>query len=113
MAKRRAAKNRVPFSLTIDHVIELLEAQQFQCAISGLPLAAFPGSRSVYSPYGVSIDRIVPERGYVEGNVRVVALIVNVSLGSWGEEPLMRMAESLVTRSVAPRETKDGGPEGP
>ena len=113
IAKRRAAKSQVPFSLTTDHALELLKAQQFRCAVSGLPLAAFPGSRSSYDPYGVSVDRIDPYEGYVEGNVRLVALIVNVAMSRWGEAPLLRMAESLVALSVAPHATKGEGPEGP
>ena len=64
-AKKRAKKKGLPFDLTVED-IEVLE----KCPVLGLDLKVGSGSPREVSP---SLDRLIPELGYVRGNVRVIS----------------------------------------
>lgn len=66
-AKHRAVVKELPFDITPDD-IEIPEV----CPIMGKPLGLV-GS-GAYAP---SLDRIIPEAGYVKGNIRVISLLAN------------------------------------
>lgn len=68
-AKHRAKRLGVPFDLTIEDV-----KIPPRCPVLGIPLRIGDGKISQCSP---TLDRIVPERGYVKGNVVVVSLKAN------------------------------------
>jgi hypothetical protein len=67
------------------------------CELSGLPfrLDAAVVKRHAFSP---SIDRIDTKSGYVSGNCRVILFALNVSLGSWGMQVYMDLAEAMLKR---------------
>jgi len=68
-ARVRAKRKGVPFDLTISDV--QLPAV---CPILGMPLTVNDGRCGSDS---FSLDRIIPERGYVKGNVRVISFRAN------------------------------------
>ena len=47
-----------------------------------------PGRENTLSTK-TALDRIDPSKGYVYGNVRIVAFAVNAMLGDWGEDVAM------------------------
>ena len=65
-------KGRKPldFSLTLEYVGDLLESQNYRCALSGLPISAKEKT--------ASLDRIDSSKGYVEGNVQWLHKDVNM-----------------------------------
>lgn len=67
--KLRAKKKGLPFDLTLDD----LPVPEF-CPVLGIPLQPRSGKFHDRSP---SIDRLVPERGYVKGNVAVISYRAN------------------------------------
>lgn len=67
-AKARAKKHGVPFDLAFDDVL----IPEF-CPVLGIPLEATIKGRRSFHPNSPSIDRIVPERGYVKGNICVIS----------------------------------------
>ena len=68
-AKKNAAKCGVPFALT-DNDITIPEF----CPVLGIRLQRGIGKPCYASP---SLDRIVPRKGYVPGNVRVISFRAN------------------------------------
>lgn len=68
-ARRRALRADIPFELTEDD-IEIPET----CPALGIPLVQATGRPTANSP---SLDRIVPEKGYVPSNVRVISFRAN------------------------------------
>ena len=86
-AKERSS-SRIPFALTAEHVIALAERQDYRCAVTGIALDISPPKRTRRKPFEPSLDRIRPNLGYVEGNVRVVCNIVNFAMNEWGEDAL-------------------------
>ena len=73
----RAKKKNLDFNLTLDY---LLSIATDHCPVDGLPMHwevdTVPGGRQ--SPRRPSVDRLIPSRGYVQGNVQVICLQYNV-----------------------------------
>jgi hypothetical protein len=63
--KRRAFVKNVPFSIEVSD-IQIPET----CPVLGIPLSVGDGKKHHGSP---SLDRFIPELGYVPGNVRVIS----------------------------------------
>jgi hypothetical protein len=95
-AKSRARASEVPFDLGIDFLIKLHEDQNGVCSVTKLRFCNEP-TESHASPYALSIDRIQPKKGYVEGNVQLVLLAVNLAKNDWPVQDLsliwLRMAQ--------------------
>lgn len=68
-AKRRAKKHNVPFSITKEH-INIPET----CPALGVKIGKSKGFSGPFSP---TLDRIVPEMGYVPGNILVISSRAN------------------------------------
>lgn len=68
-ARRRAAKRGLPFSLRFEDLVVPV-----RCSVLGIRLEKGTRKRHGNSP---SLDRIVPSRGYVPGNVAVISLRAN------------------------------------
>lgn len=64
-ARGRAEQQDVPFNLTVDDIA----IPEF-CPVLGIPLYCGDGSSCDNSP---TLDKIVPEVGYVPGNILVVS----------------------------------------
>lgn len=84
-AKVRAKKRGVPFSLKLDdiHIPE-------KCPVFGTPLQSNKGKQGPDSP---SIDRLIPELGYVPGNVKVISYRANRIKQDASPEELRTMAD--------------------
>lgn len=93
--KARAKARWRDFELTADFIERLAKEQNYRCAITGIPFdlksKMAEGRRNPFAP---SIDRIDSRGGYVEANVRIVALAVNIMLADWGEPILRQVMEA-------------------
>jgi hypothetical protein len=49
-------------------------------------------------PFAPSIDRIIPKKGYVKGNVQVVCWAYNAAKNQWGEDVLLTLAHAIVDK---------------
>lgn len=98
-AGRRAKARGVEFSLTPDHLLDILGRQDYRCAVTRLrfSLTRLGERREVFRmPFRPSIDRIDPKAGYVPGNVRLVCFATNVALNDWGEDVFRALAEGYI-----------------
>ena len=88
LAKLRAKQNDVPFNISKSDIIipEL-------CPILGLDLKVNQGKVGKNSP---SLDRIVPELGYVVGNIQVISHLANTMKSSASKEELIKFAEWVI-----------------
>lgn len=96
MAKNRATTKQVPFDIDTNYMMELWSYQNGKCAVSGIDLDLIMSKEFTTNPEAPSIDRIVPNKGYVKGNVRIVCYQVNAALSEYGEEQLLKMCEAIV-----------------
>lgn len=74
--KSRAKRIGVPFDID-ESDIQLVEF----CPVLGIKIDRVFGTRGVkvgYRPTSPSVDRIVPEKGYTKGNVRVISNRANL-----------------------------------
>lgn len=96
--RRRCSKKGIPFDLDIyqKEIQERINAGV--CEVSGvsLNLTASEG-RPFNTP---SIDRIVPEEGYVYRNIRITAFAVNAMMGDWGEKVALEIMQSWIQKKA-------------
>ena len=89
-AKHRAKRDDLPFNLEkSDIVIPKL------CPVLGIELEcnAGTGSAKQNSP---SLDKIIPELGYVKGNVQVISNLANVMKHDATPEQMLRFAKWVI-----------------
>lgn len=90
-ARQRARNLGLPFDLDTEWALALAETQGFKCLLTGVPFyMGFEGNAKV-DPFTPSIDRIVPQLGYVRSNVRLVIYAVNIMMMDWGQEVFERV----------------------
>jgi hypothetical protein len=66
--KQAALKNRIPFTIEFDE----LEQPEF-CPVFGVKLNYVANEKGNRKPNRASIDKVIPELGYVSGNVRIIS----------------------------------------
>lgn len=86
-AKARARKLGVPFALT---GADVLAAAVDWCPVFGVKLI-YTGSRGNH-PAVASVDRIIPEQGYVPGNIAVISRRANTIKSDATPEDLLAVA---------------------
>lgn len=87
-AKRRAELSNVPFDLEESDIL----IPEY-CPVFGVKLEHSKGQPSDNSP---SLDRIIPELGYVKGNIQVISYLANRMKSSATPEQLKIFAEWIL-----------------
>jgi hypothetical protein len=90
---------------TVQHLMDLWDAQEGKCALSGVPMVYRTGAVVGAS---ISIDRIDQRRGYEAGNLRLICHAINCFRGNMTDGEMYTFAEALLAR----RSTSDLGVEG-
>lgn len=87
--------------LTAAAIIQMLRAQRYRCAVSGLPfdLTWREGKTAFRNPFAPSIDRQNSSVGYLASNCRIVLSAVNYGINEWGEEIYTRIAVAVAALS--------------
>lgn len=96
-AKRRASALGLPFDLKLaDIVIPDI------CPVLGIPIVKENAARKGFSEPGLpSIDRLIPPKGYVRNNIRIISMRANIIKGNATLEEL-EMVAAYVRRETAP-----------
>lgn len=89
-AKHRAKRSELPFDLVKGDIVI-----PDVCPVLGMPLVcnAGTGAAKQDSP---SLDKIVPELGYVRGNVQVISYLANVMKHDATPEQLLKFADWVI-----------------
>ena len=72
--KSQCKTHGIVYTLSEEYLKDLWEQQDGKCAALGIPLDLSGGSRRDET---ASIDRIVPEKGYTQGNVKWLSWVAN------------------------------------
>jgi len=90
-ARKRAKKNNIPFNLTEDYLKSIYPSDMI-CPVLGFEMSVGldeNGSMGT-SP---SLDRIIPEEGYVQGNVVVISMRANTIKNNATPEEIRKVAD--------------------
>lgn len=96
--RNRAKRKGLAFDLSPEYIQALYEQQKGLCAVTGLPMNFDRSGWSERNPYMASLDRIVPDKGYLKGNVRWVLFAVNMAMSNWGESLFRTIAEAYLAK---------------
>jgi hypothetical protein len=88
------------YDLTIDYIAELWEQQNGKCYFSGIDLeiTKYYHKRSPISPFQASIDRIDNNKGYIQGNIRIVSVIANFAKNRFSDEELIAFCHAVANQ---------------
>ena len=90
VTKKRSIDNNLPFNITIDDII----IPDF-CPILGIPIKRADKYQSNNSP---SIDKFVPDLGYVKGNVWIVSAKANRLKSNLNKEELTMFCTVILNK---------------
>ena len=85
--KTRAKKRGLPFNLEVKDII-IPE----KCPMLGIKLESGRGRRGIFDS-SPTIDRIIPEKGYIKGNIQVVSGRANMIKSNATPDELMAVAK--------------------
>jgi hypothetical protein len=97
-AKWTAKKQQVLFDL--DSAWIETKLNNGYCELTRLKFDLTPLPKGRQNPYTASLDRIIPSKGYVKDNVRVILWALNVAFNSFGEEVYAEIARVYLSRST-------------
>lgn len=86
-AKNRSEEKNVPFNITIED-ITFTEI----CPLLNIPLNWKGGPRDKDTP---SLDRIIPELGYIKGNVRIISNLANMMKSYASAQELLTFSKNI------------------
>lgn len=102
---RACAKQKgVPYNLNVKYLIDLFNKQEGKCYYSGkIMTVATNGGRGhrtslFLSPDQISLDRLIPKKGYVEGNVAWCTWQINTVKNSFTEDQFYSFCKIMSDR---------------
>ena len=96
--KGKSKKNGLNFDLDLEYLRQLWDDCGGICSITGVLMTLRNSGHN--NPYSMSIDRIVPERGYIKGNVRLVSLWYNRTRSNWGDQFVIEMCQRVIDQET-------------
>lgn len=94
--RSHSARRGIPFKLTLGDVETLLAESRHRCALTGIHFETRKPEGARFRHWMPSIDRIKCAGCYELGNVRLVAMAVNIALNDLGEDTLIHIARMLL-----------------
>lgn len=102
-ARASAGKRKLAFNISVQHLMDI--APQI-CPVFGEPLEY---GNDKGNPHVASLDRIVPELGYVKGNVQIISFLANRMKSDASQEQLEKFADWVKKPPVTRLKMTDSG----
>lgn len=96
MAKNRAKTQGVHFDIDFDYMMSLWNQNEGRCEVTKIPLDLGKSPLGKVNPYAPSFDKIVPDLGYIKGNVRIVCYQLNIAISEFGLEQFDELARRYI-----------------
>ena len=93
--KIRAAKKNIPINIDVDYLFEIFPLENMRCPILDTEMDF--GGDSINSP---SVDRLLPELGYIKGNVVWVSKLANIVKRELTVYQLRRIADWIEEQPI-------------
>ena len=97
--RKRAKKKGWEYGLSMDWLTSKLSEQGYKCFLTGKKFQSCPDAFS-RNPWGMSVDRIDSNVGYIPENCRVVCYAVNAAMNAWGEDVFREIANKYLTHKI-------------
>jgi len=98
--KGSRGKRNLEFNLSYKYIKALLDIQNGQCLLSGIPLTTVRGLGTT-CPTNLSIDRIDPAVGYIEGNIQLLCWAANLMKGQMSNEEVIMFCRLIVGKQFS------------
>ena len=105
-SKQNNKRTGRPFNLTDDYMYKLYKSQSGLCALTNYPMVIDGDSN-----LKLSIDKIMPELGYVEGNVQWTLFCANRAKGDLLQEDFIKLCKMVIERATTIENTEKSGSE--
>ncbi len=94
------ARKKKEHDINKEYLKELWKSQKGRCPVTDWELSLPKNSDRFENKaiYNASLDRIDSSKGYIRGNVRFVARIVNYAKSDWGDDVLYKFAEAVYNK---------------
>lgn len=99
-AKQNNKRLNRPFDIDADYIYALWKQQNNQCVYTG---EHFKIEKN--HPANLSIDKIIPELGYVKGNIQLVCWAINRAKGDLTHETFIKMCSIVSKRATTSEST--------
>lgn len=86
-ANGEKGRKPIPFEITLEYIGDLLEAQDYKCKLSNLPISA--------KHHTASLDRIDSSLGYVVGNVQWLHKDVNMMKRHYDQDYFISLCKKV------------------
>lgn len=113
LKKKRRNGEVFESNVTPKYLYELLEKQNFRCALSGVPISLYSredvridGGKGNLS-CTASLDRIDSTKGYIEGNVQWVHKFINIMKWDLGQEEFVYFCRKVSKNMKSTRKLSD------
>ena len=96
-AKERAKRNDLPFALSLDDIL-IPE----KCPLTDIPLVSHLGTGGSQGPRynSPTIDRVIPARGYVPGNIEIISSLANSLMGTVTDPEILSPAAQTFAERI-------------
>lgn len=98
-AKNRANKKKIEFTINKDDINNLLKKQNNKCFITNRDLTfgwnPIEEDKKIKNPENMSIDRIIPEKGYNINNIRLVTARINIARFDNNDEEFIKIIQAI------------------
>ena len=103
-AKKRVKEKKLIINITINDIKLQWEKQNGICVYSGrkmiLPKSSTYDKNSTTSPNRASLDRIIPSKGYVNGNIQWICLMAQYAKNIFAENELLEFCQDVTKKNV-------------
>lgn len=103
-SKSNNKRSNRPFNIDIDYMYDLWKKQEGLCALTGYPMS-LDGNTNLR----LSIDKIIPELGYVKGNVQWTLFAANRAKGDMSQDDFIIMCKMIIERATTIESTEKSG----
>lgn len=95
--KSRCKKEKIEFNIDTPFILNLFNKQSKKCKKTGIPFVLNNCDQSGgKSPWGPSIDKINPNKGYTKDNIQLVCLMYNFCKGVWSDEEVKQFCKKVI-----------------
>lgn len=96
--RKAAIATSIPFTITKEDLLTVWKAQNGKCAISGLDMTYELGEGRIYT--NVSIDQIMPSKGYTIDNIQLVCMAVNQLKSDLDMDTILILCSAIVDNAA-------------